>query len=127
MDREDLRQIATLVKGIPEDEPSLAWRAQLNAKLESVTPFRRRRLSWPLWSGAVATAAICAVVFFGSRPDTQTVRPDLAATTASALVNAHVESVARQDLGLASSSDLKADRGTSSDDYNWDVVDLSTL
>lgn len=127
IDREDLAQVGDWVKNLNEDEPSFAWRADLNAKLEAMAPKPRRRWAWPVWGTAVGMAAICAVVFLTPNRPQPAMPADLDGLTANAIVDAHVETVARHDLGLSMSADLKADRGTPEASYELDVVDLSAL
>ncbi len=126
---DDLPEVKHLVKGLPDDEPSLAWRAALNAKLEALQPApkpRRRWASWPVWSSAVGMAAIAGIAIFGLRP-TEHANVPRAAITSDMLVDAHVESVARHELGLATGSDLRGDRATQPASYEWDSVDLNLL
>lgn len=128
IDREDFAQIGGWMKELDQDEPSLAWRADLNAKLEQLAPKpKRRRMAWPVWGTAVGMAAICAVVFLTPKSSVKAPTASLANQTESAILDAHRETVARHDLGLPMASDLKADQGAADVGYEWDVVDLSAL
>jgi anti-sigma-K factor RskA len=130
LDREDLNQIGGWIKDLSEEEPSMAWRAELNARLEELAPAPKRLPWWRsrlVWSSTASLAAIGALALFVLRPSPTPERADLGGLTATAIVNAHVESVTRHDLGLATATDLKADQGAPEPHYDWDVVDLDLL
>lgn len=129
-DPEELPTVKTWVKELPEDEPSMAWRASLNAKLEAIQPVakpRPRWASWPVWSSAAGMAAIAIIAIVATRPDVNPTVAEPVAVTSDMLVDAHVESVARHDLGLATGSDLRMDRGSQPASFDWDAVDLNLL
>lgn len=129
-DHEDLPVVKTWVRELPEDEPSMAWRASLNAKLEAIQPVAKpksRWASWPVWSSALGMAAIAFVAIIATRPEVPPMKAAPLAVTTDMLVDAHVESVARRELGLATGSDLRGDRGTQPASFEWDAVDLNLL
>lgn len=130
LEREDLKQIGEWVKDLPSEEPSMAWRAELNAKLEALTPARKPLPWWrrrSFWSTTAGVAVMGALAMMALRPTPTPERIDLGGITATAIVDAHVESVARQDLGLTTGTDLKADQGAPAPHYEWDAVDLDLL
>jgi len=130
LEPEDLNHVGGWVKDLPEEEPSMAWRAELNARLEALAPAPKRAPWWRsrlVWSSTASLAAMGALALFVLRPTPTPERVDLSGLTATAIVNAHVESVTRHDLGLATATDLKADEGAAEPHYEWDVVDLDML
>lgn len=65
LESDDGLNVASLVEGLHDPEPSLAWRSELNEKLQTMAPkpTRPKRLVW-FGSGLVATSlAACAIVF----------------------------------------------------------------
>ena len=57
--------LKTLVSGLDDPEPSMAWRSELNQKLVAASAKNKRKALMP-WLGGLAAAAACtaAVAFF---------------------------------------------------------------
>lgn len=129
-DPEDFPIVESWIKQLPDDEPSLAWRAELNAKLEAIQPTtktKRRWIAWPMLSSAAGVAAVAAFVILANRPGDVVEPARTLAISSDTLVDAHVESVTRYELGLATGSDLRHDHGGRPASYEWDIVDLNVL
>jgi hypothetical protein len=123
--------VRALVRDLPEEPVSLAWRSELNEKLNKAAASRRRvRRFWNITAPSLALSAACALAFMmlgrtGSQapgigqptgPVVSRPAPDLA----SELVNAHQEAVFVSDVagsGLAPTevSESSAQHGNISD------------
>jgi hypothetical protein len=113
-----------LVGALPEDEPSMAWRSELNEKLLSLQAKPRARwwASWRPMAGLAVAGALALTLLVRSPqadPNPQVTGLD------EVLIAAHRESAARQEIGAASVSSLRSDTGSGPAYY--DEVDLSTL
>lgn len=61
LNRADQRQMGELVRSLPEEEPSLAWRSALNERLRAAAPVRRPR-AWIIGRlGGAAAGLACAI------------------------------------------------------------------
>lgn len=60
---ERTQPVSQWVRGLPDEEPSLAWRSSLNAKLGVMARVQRRKLFWR-YGSAAATACACGLAVF---------------------------------------------------------------
>jgi hypothetical protein len=116
-----------LVGSLPDEEPSLAWRSQLNDKLRAM-PARAKRTMWQvIWKPtaglALAGALAVAVILLPQTPEVE--RPVPGAAVADAMFAAHRETVAHHELEAVPVESLKADTDTVP--FEWNDADLSTL
>lgn len=113
LELESQQMMTRLVRALPEEVPSMAWRSELNAKLaEKAKAARSRRRVWWVVSpsfGVVAAAAICFAVFMPARhiagPGTQPAPIAAAQSLEDQLFASHNESTTSQDVvgsGLSS-------------------------
>jgi hypothetical protein len=71
LNRESLQTIGSLVRDLPEDVPSMAWRSALNERILAEAPKPRRAIwGWMLRPavGLSVAAALAAVVIFRPAP-----------------------------------------------------------
>lgn len=88
----------SLAAGLADHEPSLAWRSELNARLEAVARPRRASRRWYWLGGLAAAAAASAMVMVRPLPSA----PALAeAEIEAALAKAVGESEASASAGVA--------------------------
>jgi hypothetical protein len=92
--------IAAIVAGLPDHEPSLAWRSELNAKLAAGAPKPKRQARW-LWMGSLGlgTALACALLV-APRPEAPGPRSADPADIESALAQALGETEASANAGV---------------------------
>lgn len=98
-------KIKEVVKSLPEEELSLAWRSELNEKLLAIqAPVRKAwwKAMWVPSSGLALAAAIASVMFFAPKP-TDKVSSE---SVASLMLEAHEEGRVLADLGFVSVSDF---------------------
>jgi len=97
--------VRTLVQSLADDEPSLAWRSELNEKLMGAR--RPARGGWRLWlpvGGSAVAAACLALAFF--RPSPEPTTPVASANESNSveaiILQSHREADATTVLGVAS-------------------------
>jgi hypothetical protein len=125
-------KIAKLVRNLPEDDPSMAWRSALNERLIEAARRRKVRRSWArIWvpaAGLGTSAAIAASVFFlWVGVPSREVAPEL--SLEASMVSAHRDNVRFSELagpGL-SESDAVANRQAGNDDGQWKESDLEAM
>lgn len=117
-------RMPTLLGQLPEDEPSLAWRSELNQKLTALqrAPKAPWWATWRPIAGLALAGALALTMFFGA-PKPETVQSQAALD--EVLIAAHRESVARQEIGAAPVSALQSDTGNQP--ALFDEVDVTTL
>lgn len=120
--------IRQIVNSLPGDEPSLAWRSQLNERLRAL-PVKARKRWWELaWKPTVglglATAFAFALLMRPTQPG-PTLTPESGSIVADAIFDAHRGTVARHELGAVAGEALQSD--TAAVPVEWDDVDLNTL
>ena len=120
--------IREIVSKLPDDEPSLAWRSQLNERLRAL-PAKARKRWWELaWKPTVGLGLATAFAFALLMKPTQpapTVSPESGSIVADAILDAHSGTVARHELDAVSGEALQSD--TAAVPVEWDDVDLNTL
>ena len=105
---EGQRQAAEWVRGLPEETPSMAWRAALNEKVRAEAAHRtrvRRRWTFARPVFGLALASALALVLFMPHP-TAIATPKPSSRIEEGLVALHEESVETADIvgsGLAPS------------------------
>ncbi|MBV6458876.1 MAG: hypothetical protein HONBIEJF_02015 [Fimbriimonadaceae bacterium] len=127
---ERLAGVGEVVKALPEDVPSMAWRSTLNERLrDAATPNRkpRRLLAW--LSGASLAGAAALAIFIVNRPEAIGDKPNLSGESGleAAIIAAHEESVGAYEVTTAGMS-LRPTRDEGLDeDVDWNANDLGTL
>lgn len=119
--------IRNLVATLPDDEPSMAWRSQLNDRLRAL-PSQARRKWWELaWKPTVglALAGSLAVLVFVKPSSAPTLESTPSVSVADAMIAAHREAVVRHELGTIPEETLRSDTGPVPSE--WNEADLSTL
>lgn len=116
--------LVRLVRSLPEETPSLAWRSALNERVRAESRARRQRRRWAFWSGGLATAAASAafaLVFVvplaaprggDGRSAGWSVDSPVSSTPdagANPLVAIHAEGAALADLSATGATAIEAD------------------
>lgn len=116
-----------LVSQLPDEQVSMAWRAQLNEKLNAVAkPVKQAwwQLAWKPALGMGLAGALSLMLFL-SKPavnDNHTQFPNMSAQT-SPLLEAHEESRMYADFGMITI----ADNPTTHTNINWSDLDKIPL
>lgn len=127
------RKIADAVKLLPQDELSMAWRSQLNAKLSEAARKKQRRLSFrrPLgWvAGLGLTAAASLALVFALLPNKTHQNGIYAADNLEAqMLVAHNLSVQSSDIAGEGLSSLDESESLPADtESDWRQEDLEPL
>lgn len=123
-------QIANMVRALPEDEPTLAWRSELSGKLHMVARERERarKVSWIFRPtlGVALAGALALVFMYKGVPDSP--RPS-APRVEDQIVSAHQESVAIGQFwgGIRDDDGARVATAPAASEYRWDETDLGTL
>lgn len=126
-------QIAEMVQALPNDEPELAWRSELSAKIHAIAGQRQRkqRFNWLLRPAlGVSAAAVLAVVFmFKSEPSPVSVDREIRLPSLEQeILSAHQEaSQTGQVWSAMSVDDGRVAPTPAVQEYRWDDLDLGTL
>jgi len=126
-------KVAKLVRSLPEDAPSMAWRSHLNERILAAGRKRKARRSWArIWmpaAGLGTSAAIAASVFFlwigGARPVNAVPEQSLEAS----MVSVHRDDVRFSELagpGL-SESDASSSQDGGRANGKWKESDLEAM
>ena len=103
--------IRELVRSLAEDAPSMVWRSKLNERLQTEAHRRlvRRRAQW-IWRPALGLGlAGCLAITLYIRTTQPEAQPKAApASIEAALVSAHVDSVAANDVAAEGLSPVEA-------------------
>lgn len=125
-------QTAAWVQNLDDEEPSMAWRSQLNEKLLALRTPAKRKSFWHAWrwagAGAMAAGAL-AIVMFLNAPKDAVVPEKLTANPSSieaGLIAAHQESAGALDLGSNTRMPM-LEGGKPSSSSMWTDADLETL
>ncbi len=119
--------LRSLVNELPSDELSMAWRADLNEKLRAIAPSPKSRVWGWLWKPAagLGLASILVVAVLVKAPQANAPTNSNSAAIASAMLQAHDQAVAHQELGTVSAEALSSDSAAVPSD--WNEIDLTTL
>ncbi|HZH99219.1 MAG TPA: hypothetical protein VEX38_09630 [Fimbriimonadaceae bacterium] len=125
------KQIAQILKAMPDQEPNLQWTASLNERLYVVQEKTRRRARWnrvlqPV-AGFSLVGALAMAVLVNLQPSP---KPGPKAIGIEArLVSTHRESLGVTDLTGAGLSSHEVDQKTVAmpAGYDWNEVDLGAL
>ncbi len=127
-------KVARVVKAIPEEVPSMAWRSALNERVLDAAKRKQKRRLWArIWvpmasvgsAGAVATIALA--VWFGGSTPTET--PNGPTSLEASMVAVHRENVHFADIagpGL-SEADAVPSKRTDGGEVQWEEGDLEAL
>jgi len=100
LNSEAQRTVASVVKRLPEDAPSLAWRSALNERiLADQSKMQRKRRFWVFARPAMAAiaAASLAIAFVAKAPNSSVVlRPS--GSMEQALIEAHLDASQGMDV-----------------------------
>lgn len=127
------RKIAEAVRLLPDDELSLAWRSELNAKLSASIQSKRHRftiartLGWVAGVGlSVGAAAVLFLMLLPANMPKGGTNPS--ETLESQLLAAHISSVSSSDVAGEGLSSLdETEMGLSSPESEWQKEDLEPL
>lgn len=112
------------VQDLEDEEVSLRWRADLNRKL-CAQELRKSKVTW-MWKPALGLGLAAGLAFVLVIRPSQSTAPEAAdPAIAHALLRAHHEALAAQDLGTAPVDTLASDSGGSVP--IWEDIDLATL
>jgi hypothetical protein len=128
----------SVVKALPDDTLSMAWRSGLNERLvaESAQRQRRQRISWFLRPalGFGLAGALAMVAFFHSSTQTSKVQPlarNSSGRLEAALVNTHSQVTLAMDVAGVGVTPAEASYGSSdvpqSIATGWSEEDLDSL
>ena len=124
---EALEPMRKLIEDLPEDGLSMAWRADLNEKLRALAPTPKSRTWGWLWKPAagLGLASVLAVAILIKSPSANPSTAVAESAIAQAMLEAHQQSVAQQELETVSTEALGSD--TSNVPFDWNESDLTTL
>lgn len=112
------------VQDLEDEDVSLNWRAELNEKLRAQER-RKPKAAW-MWKPALGLSMAAALALVLVIRPSQNEGPEAAdPAIANALLRAHHEALAAQDLGTAPVDTLASDSGGSVP--IWEDIDLTTL
>jgi len=126
-------QIAEMIQALPDEEPELAWRSNLSAKIHAVAGQRQRkqRFNWLLRPtlGIGAAAALAVVFMYKSEPASVSVDREIRLPSLEQeILSAHQEaSQAGQVWSAMSVEDGRVAATPAVQEYRWDDLDLGTL
>lgn len=122
--------VSGLMKALPKEQPSLAWRSRLNERVLAIASDAKRRIRWLAIlrpALGIGLAGALAIVFTIDRNVQPTpLRPKGAVE--AGLVKAHEMSVEATEIagpGLAEHEAVATEKGD--DLYDWQEADLDTL
>lgn len=133
LDSAESRKIASAVGGLKEEELSLAWRSQLNAKLSEVSNTRRRKtIRLRLWSystGLGLSTVVAVALFIAMIPrQMPTTQPSSADSLEGQMLTAHNSAVRSADIAGEGFSSLDETETISLNEANeWKQEDLEAL
>lgn len=132
LDSDASRAVQVIVRSMPDDTPSMAWRSSLNERLLSLGPVKKRLSAFGIalraGVGATALAAIFVAVLLihkGNGSTHEAERADGKALAAS-LISEYHESVDSSEIAGSGVSVGEQERGSSAEDDNLDT-DSDTL
>jgi hypothetical protein len=119
--------LRSLVGGLPDDEPSLAWRSQLNERLQHEAARRQtaRKRAWVLRPafGMALAGGLAAAVFLGA-PAASGFDADIE----SGLLNAHREVALHSEVAGVGLRSYESQRAALDPAFDlWDDFDLGDL
>ncbi len=108
---EESASMQSLLHGMEDPTPSLAWRSELNSRLLAVSPRAKKTKTWAWLSGFSLTGlAVAGLVMVFAKPPTSSPVPDQPTIQLSArkspaveesLINAHHEADIESGMGVA--------------------------
>jgi hypothetical protein len=129
------RAMREVVRSLPEETPSMAWRSGLNEALLTEANRRRRRVFWfsalrPA-AGLAFAGALAAFFVLRSAPMTSQPPTSYASSSIEAeLLTTHNQVAAFADVagtGVRPIETTYASRTQSTDDLDWTEVDIDSL
>jgi hypothetical protein len=126
---ERLDDIGRLVRALPEDVPSLAWRSALNEKLRHVQPRSpKRRLSLAWLGGSAIAGAAAITMFFLFKPSGPTEKVLVSdAGLEAAIMAAHEESAGAYEVTVAGASLRPTKLESLDEELDWTTVEHGSL
>jgi len=127
------QKVARAVGNLPNDEPSLAWRSQLNAKLTAASAKQKKKVVrfriWSYSTGVSLSAIACAVLFFAILPGKLTSsKPASEETIEGQMLAAHNSAARSADIAGEGFSSLDdAETVLERDADEWKKEDLEAL
>lgn len=126
-------RISELVREMPDEEPQLAWRSELSARLYATAARRSKgqRLSWLLRPALGVGAAAALAVVFMLRSDNAAVVKEFESPPPSIeqqILSAHQEASQTGQIWSTMREDRTRVAATPVvQEYQWDDLDLGTL
>lgn len=133
LDSNESTKVSKAVGMLKDEDPSMAWRSQLNAKILAEAQAKRKRLSisrlWSYSAGlSLSTAAAVALFLFFAPQEIHQAAPRNLDTIESQMVAAHHSAVRSADAAGDGLSALDEVELTASKDVNdWKKEDLEAL
>lgn len=132
---DSMKKVAELIKGLPEDQPSMAWRSRLSSAimLEAATKRKKKlQITWARTGLGLAVAMCCTFVIVlnvAHRPSNslKELSPSASQSFEAALVQVHEDTSTTRDVtgnGL-SAADLR--NATAADSGTLDQEDVGDL
>ncbi len=126
-------QTASLLQGMPEEVPSLAWRSELNEKLRAVQPIpAKAKISWwkvitggSLALGVASSVALVLVLQKNAELNSAAGYKTQDVSIEAQLLTAHQESVSQLEFGGSTRHASKASSTTK--EFKWSDADLESL
>lgn len=121
--------IASAVSQVHDEEPSMAWRAQLNSRLAEVAQTEKRKRSQAVFLRPVVglgMATVLAVAVLNSQGTLPVINPNPPSAIEFEIVDAHLAAERTMDLGTIQVASTES--GTShSDEIDWEESDLGAF
>lgn len=123
--------VAPLLKQVSDEVPSMAWRSELNEKLQTVARPRATQNRISRWLVPATAIAAATILFSMFSPKQAATMPDAVAaktpTIEAQLVSAHRDSVAILDVSSAGELTMDRNDGSLMEGDEWAPTDLSPL
>lgn len=122
--------LRSTVAGLPDDEPSMAWRSALNERLLAATP-KPRRTFLGRWmapaSGFAAGLAVAGLAWWMNTTGEPQALPPSGASFEAQLLQAHDHGAALVEFAPGSFDAPVARASQDEGDFQWTEEDLKTL
>ncbi|MBX3097392.1 MAG: hypothetical protein KF812_11065 [Fimbriimonadaceae bacterium] len=116
--------VKSVLSSLTDEEPSLAWRSELNEKIASIKPRRPKLALWvPISASAIAAATLAIVLFIPRNTERPAEVLSQSDRSVEALIlRSHREAEAATVLGVASPTPT---RNTGSQVFDWSKLEQS--
>lgn len=133
LDSAESRKVASVIGGLEDDELSMAWRSQLNAKLSVAAKARKKKtIRVKIWSysAGIGLSTIAAVALFIAMIPSKlpSAQPSSAQSIEGQMLTAHKSAVRSTDIAGEGFSSLDDTETIALNDANeWKQEDLEAL